>query len=89
MSRRVLAEPPITSFDDYLGAGGGEGLRRALELGPADVIDVLERGGTAGAGRRRVPDGGEVAFDAAGRRAALTPCATPPRVSRARSRIGR
>ena len=44
------------SLDDYLATGGYRGLRRALEIGPAAVIEEVTASRAPGPRRRRLPD---------------------------------
>jgi NADH-quinone oxidoreductase subunit F len=53
----VLSEKPIETLEDYVGAGGGAGLRRALDLEPAEVIDEVRRSGVRGRGGAGFPTG--------------------------------
>ena len=54
--RRVGVVDP-GSLEDYLDHGGGEALRRAVELGPAGVIAELEASNLAGRGGAAFPAG--------------------------------
>jgi NADH-quinone oxidoreductase subunit F len=51
----LLPEAPYASLDDYLAAGGGAALPRAVERGPDWVIDELERSGLRGRGGAGFP----------------------------------
>ena len=86
----LLPAAPITTIDDFLAAGGGEGLRAARALGPGgdDRRDHGERAARAGAepGSRPGRSGRRSAPPAA---APTTPSPTAPRASRRRSRTGR
>ncbi len=52
---RLLPSQPIASLTDHLGAGGGEGLARALELGPDATLEVLDAAGLRGRGGAGFP----------------------------------
>jgi NADH-quinone oxidoreductase subunit F len=51
----LLPEAPYTTLDDYLAAGGGAALPRAVERGRAWVLDELERAGLRGRGGAGFP----------------------------------
>jgi len=53
---RVDAADP-TDLDAYRRAGGYEALRRAIELGPAEVIAAIDRSGLVGRGGAAFPTG--------------------------------
>jgi NADH:ubiquinone oxidoreductase subunit F (NADH-binding) len=54
----LLTERPIGSLDEWLATDvGGLGLRRATELGPAGVREVVERSGLRGRGGGGFPTG--------------------------------
>jgi len=53
----VLPSRPVTSLDDYLLAGGGQGLETARKLGPDGIIEELERSGLRGRGGAGFPTG--------------------------------
>jgi len=53
----LLPSAPVSSLDDYLASGGGAGLARAQELGPAATIDQLTRAGLRGRGGAGFPVG--------------------------------
>lgn len=55
VTARVLADPPIGSLGDHLAAGGGRGLRHALEEGGDAVIDEIARAGLRGRGGAGFP----------------------------------
>jgi len=46
----LLSDPPVTSLDDYRGRGGGQGLARARQLGPSQVIEEVNLSGLRGRG---------------------------------------
>ena len=48
--RFLLPEKPITSLDQWLALGGGEGLALARDLGPSRTIDELTASGLRGRG---------------------------------------
>ncbi len=57
---RVLRRAGVTDptkLDDYLATGGYRGLRRALEIGPAAVIDEITASGLLGRGGAAFPTG--------------------------------
>ncbi len=53
----LLPVSPITTIDDYLAAGGGEGLRAARMLGPAATIEEITASGLRGRGGAGFPTG--------------------------------
>ena len=50
-------EEPVTSLDQYVGAGGGRGLEAARRLGPEGVIDDIAASGLRGRGGAGFPTG--------------------------------
>ena len=52
---RLLPERPLTRLADYLDAGGGRGLDRAQQLGPAQILDEVDRAGLRGRGGAGFP----------------------------------
>jgi NADH-quinone oxidoreductase subunit F len=72
VSTFLLPSQPIESLDAYLaGDGGGFGVRRAYEVGPAATIDVVTRSGLRGRGGGGFPTGQKwsgVAAQTGGRR---------------------
>jgi len=52
---RLLPAEPVTSLDDHLASGGGEGLAQALALDSDDVIAVLDDAGLRGRGGAGFP----------------------------------
>jgi NADH:ubiquinone oxidoreductase subunit F (NADH-binding) len=46
----LLSDPPVTNVTEYLTAGGGQGYRRAAELGPGGTIQELILSGLRGRG---------------------------------------
>jgi NADH-quinone oxidoreductase subunit F len=46
----LLSDPPVTSLVDYLDAGGGQGLARALDMGAYQVIEEVSLSGLRGRG---------------------------------------
>jgi NADH-quinone oxidoreductase subunit F len=55
--RRVLDPDPVLDLPQYLAAGGGEGLRRARELGPDATIAEVVAAGVRGRGGAGFPTG--------------------------------
>jgi NADH:ubiquinone oxidoreductase subunit F (NADH-binding) len=53
----ALLEHAASSLDDYLAAGGGRGLERALSLSPRQVIEEVELSGLRGRGGAGFPTG--------------------------------
>jgi NADH-quinone oxidoreductase subunit F len=53
----LLPDTPIRTLDEYLAVGGGEGLARAVELGPQATIDEVSRSGLRGRGGGGFPTG--------------------------------
>jgi NADH-quinone oxidoreductase subunit F len=54
---RVLYPHPITSLDEYVAKGGGEGLDAARKVEPSALIDVVEASGLRGRGGAGFPTG--------------------------------
>ena len=53
----VRLDAPFSSLDDYLSAGGSEGLTKALSSGPEFVISEVKRSGLRGRGGAGFPTG--------------------------------
>ena len=53
----VLLGHEASSFDDYVAAGGGRGLERALSLSPEQVIEEVSLSGLRGRGGAGFPTG--------------------------------
>ncbi|HEX2153046.1 MAG TPA: NADH-ubiquinone oxidoreductase-F iron-sulfur binding region domain-containing protein [Acidimicrobiia bacterium] len=53
----LLPEAPLDSLDDYRQIGGGEGLSRALEIGPEETIGAVESARLRGRGGAGFPTG--------------------------------
>jgi NADH-quinone oxidoreductase subunit F len=52
----LLPDQPLTSLDEYIdGFDGGQGLVQARELGPAGIIEAIERSGLRGRGGAGFP----------------------------------
>ena len=56
-SAYLLPERPVESLDDFLAAGGGEGLAAARQLGPEAVIEEIVASGLRGRGGAGFPAG--------------------------------
>jgi hypothetical protein len=84
----LLADPPVTTLDDYLAEGGGAGLARARELGPFQIIEevnLLVCAGVAGRGSAPVSSGYPCSAAGVG---TITWSATPPKANPPPSRCG-
>jgi NADH-quinone oxidoreductase subunit F len=53
--RTLLPDEVVTSVDDYLGAGGGAALGKALALPRTEIVDVVVRAGLRGRGGAGFP----------------------------------
>ena len=53
----LLPEKPVTTLDEYLDQGGGEGLARARGMGPEAVIEEITTAGLRGRGGAGFPTG--------------------------------
>src|SRR5437867_8898499 len=56
-TRSILTSPPIGSLDEYLAAGGSEGLTKALTLSPRAIIEEVKRSRLRGRGGAGFPTG--------------------------------
>ncbi len=52
---RILPAAPIETLDEYIAAGGGEGLRIARSATPDDVLERLDGAGLRGRGGAGFP----------------------------------
>ena len=55
--RILLGDEPVGDLDAYVASGGGEGLRRAMAMGPEAVIDTVRAAGLRGRGGAGFPTG--------------------------------
>jgi NADH-quinone oxidoreductase subunit F len=63
----LLPDEPLRSLDEYIDAfEGGQGLVQARELGPAGIVDTIERSGLRGRGGAGFPTGRKWASVCAG-----------------------
>lgn len=53
----LLPESPVTSVTEYTAIGGGQGIAKALEIGPKATIDVILASGLRGRGGAGFPVG--------------------------------
>jgi len=53
----LLPDSPVTSLDQYLDLGGGEGLARARRIGPDATVEDISRSGLRGRGGGGFPTG--------------------------------
>ncbi len=53
----LLPGAPLASLEAYLAVGGGEGLRRAFERSPDEVVEEVKRSGLRGRGGAGFPTG--------------------------------
>ena len=84
---KFVREPHAYTLDFYLAHEGYEGLRKALEMTPAQVIDLVKASGLKGRGGAGFPAGMKWQFVVKDRPARNTSSATRTRASRAPSRI--
>lgn len=57
MTSYLLGDEPFRSLADYRSAGGGEGIRRAVEIGPDQVVEAILKSGLRGRGGAGFPTG--------------------------------
>ncbi len=57
LSHRLLPDEPVPSLEAYLDEGGGEGLVRALESDPEEIISLVRDSGLRGRGGAGFPTG--------------------------------
>ena len=57
----LLPPAPVERIADFLDAGGGRGLERALEVGAVATIETIAAAGLRGRGGAGFPTGAEVA----------------------------
>lgn len=55
--RILLTDRPVTSFDDYVKAGGGRGLEEARKLGSTRTVEAIRESGLRGRGGAGFPTG--------------------------------
>jgi NADH-quinone oxidoreductase subunit F len=53
----LLSEEPVATLEEYVGAGGGEGLSLALKRPPDQVVEGIRRSGLRGRGGAGFPTG--------------------------------
>jgi NADH-quinone oxidoreductase subunit F len=53
----LLSAEPIATLDDYLSAGGGQGLTEAMKRPPEEVVEEIRRSGLRGRGGAGFPTG--------------------------------
>ena len=79
MSTFLLPQVPVTSIEQYLATEvGGEGVRRAIELGPAATLEVIDRSGLRDGRGSIVPHRVELRLDLRGDGAVLGGLALSP-----------